>query len=56
MRQSSTLDVGLDVHQEAITVAYVAKAHDAEVVYQGTKGNPEGHTLQKRSRAFLPSP
>jgi transposase len=38
MHQSSTLYVGLDVHQEAIAVAYVAKAHDAEVVYLGPIG------------------
>jgi transposase len=38
MHQSSTLYVGLDVHKEAIAVAYVAKAHDAEVVYLGPIG------------------
>ena len=38
MHQSSTLYVGLDVHKETIAVAYVAKAHDAEVVYLGTIG------------------
>jgi transposase len=32
MLQSSTLDVGRDVHKEAIAVAYVAKDHDAEVI------------------------
>jgi transposase len=38
MRLSSTLYIGLDVHQESIAVAYVAKEHDAEVIYLGTIG------------------
>jgi transposase len=38
MPQSSTLYVGLDVHQESIAVAYVAKAHEAEVVSLGSIG------------------
>jgi transposase len=38
MHQSSTLYVGLDVHKESIAVAYVAKAHHAEVVSLGTIG------------------
>ncbi len=38
MSQSSTLYVGLDVHKESIAVAYVAQAHDAEVIYLGTIG------------------
>jgi transposase len=38
MPQSSTLYVGLDVHKETIAVAYVAKEHDAEVIYLGTIG------------------
>ena len=38
MHQSSTLYVGLDVHKESIAVAYVAKAHHAEVVSLGTLG------------------
>jgi transposase len=38
MYQSSTLYVGLDVHKESIAVAYIAQAHDAEVVYLGTIG------------------
>jgi transposase len=38
MHQSSTLYVGLDVHKESIAVAYVAKAHDAEVIFLGTIG------------------
>jgi transposase len=38
MHQSSTLSVGLDVHQESIAVAYGAQEHHAEVVYVGTIG------------------
>jgi transposase len=38
MPQSSTLYVGLDVHQESIAVAYVAQEHGAEVTYLGTIG------------------
>ena len=38
MPQSRTLDVGLDVHTEAIAVAYVAQAPHAEVVYLGPIG------------------
>jgi transposase len=38
MSQSSTLYVGLDVHKESIAVAYVAKDHDAEVIYLGAIG------------------
>ena len=38
MQYSSTLSVGLDVHQDSIAVASVAKDHDAEVIYLGTIG------------------
>jgi transposase len=38
MSHSSTLYVGLDVHKDSIAVAYVAKEHDAEVIYLGTVG------------------
>ena len=38
MPQSSTLYVGLDVHQDSIAVAYVAQDHDADVLYLGTIG------------------
>jgi transposase len=38
MSQSSTLYIGLDVHQEAIAVAFVAQDHGAEVSYLGTIG------------------
>jgi transposase len=38
MHQYSMLDIGMDVHEDAIAVAYVATDHDAEVVYLGTIG------------------
>jgi transposase len=38
MSHSSTLYVGLDVHKESIAVAYVAKDHDADVIYLGSVG------------------
>jgi hypothetical protein len=57
MHQSSTLYIGMDVHKDSIAVAYVAKAHDAEVTFLGTIGtrqaalinscascNPKPHT------------
>jgi transposase len=46
MPQSSTLSVGLDVHRESIAVAYVAKAHDAEVIYLGTIGTRQANIEQ----------
>ena len=42
MHQSSTLYIGLDVHKDSIAVAYVAKDHDAEVIYLGTIGTRHG--------------
>jgi transposase len=42
MRHSSTLYVGLDVHKESIAVAYIAKEHDAEVIYLGSIGTRQG--------------
>jgi transposase len=38
MPQSTTLYVGMDVHQEALAVAYVAQDQGAAVVYLGTVG------------------
>jgi hypothetical protein len=38
MNQARTLSVGLDVHQDAIAVAYVAPAHGAEVISRGAIG------------------
>lgn len=50
MSHSSTLYVGLDVHKDAIAVAYVAKDHDAEVIYLGTIGTRQcdiDHLIRK---------
>jgi transposase len=38
MPQSSTLSIGMDVHKDSIAVAYIAKDHDAQVIYLGTIG------------------
>jgi transposase len=38
MPESTTLYVGMDVHKESIAVAYVARDHDARVIYLGTIG------------------
>ena len=38
MPESTTLYVGMDVHKESIAVAYVARDHDAQVIYRGTIG------------------
>jgi transposase len=38
MNQFSTLYIGWDVHTESIAVAYVAKDHDADVIYLGSIG------------------
>jgi hypothetical protein len=38
MAQSRTLFIGMDVHTEAIAVAYVAPEHGAEVSSLGTIG------------------
>ena len=38
MSQSRTLCIGLDVHQDAMAVAYVAPDHDAEVASRGPSG------------------
>jgi putative transposase len=38
MTQSSTLDVGMDVHKASMAVAYVANEHHAEVVSLGYSG------------------
>jgi transposase len=50
MQESSTLYVGMDVHKESIAVAYIAKNHDAEVIYLGSIGTRHGdidHLIRK---------
>jgi transposase len=46
MNQSSTLSMGMDVPKDTSAVAYVAKAHDAEVVFLGTLGTRHGELDQ----------
>jgi transposase len=46
MSQSSTLYIGMDVHKDTIAVAYVAKDHDAEVVYLGPIGTRQAEIDQ----------
>jgi transposase len=42
MSPSSTLFMGMDVHQDSIAVAYVAQDHGAEVTDLGTIGTRQG--------------
>ena len=42
MSQSSTLDIGMDVHKDSMAVADVAQEHGAEVTYLGTIGTRQG--------------
>ena len=59
MFQSRTLDVGMDVHQEAIAVAYVTNAPHAEVVDDGAMGTRQddldqvSRTLQAKSKPLV---
>ena len=46
MHQSSTLYVGMDVHQDSIAVASFAQEHGAEVIYLGTIGTRQGDSAQ----------
>ena len=67
MSQSRTLFIGMDVHKDAIAVAYVAQDHGAEVTYLGTIGTRqcdidqlhpqdaiEGHTPRSLSLKLAP--
>lgn len=42
MSQSRTRAIGMDVPKDSMAVAYIAKDHDAEVVYLGTIGTRHG--------------
>jgi transposase len=51
MRQSSTLDLGWDVHNDSIAVADVAQEHGAEVIDLGAIGTRQGdidHRIRTR--------
>jgi transposase len=47
MNQSSPLYIGLDVHKDAIAVAYVAEDHNAQVIYLGTIGTRQADIDQR---------
>lgn len=50
MRQSRTLDIGMDVHKDSMAVAYVAQEHHAEGVSRGTIGTRQcdiDHLIRK---------
>jgi transposase len=59
MSQSSTLYIGLDVHKEAIAVAYVSQDQGAEVTYLGTIGTRQCdidqliRTLQSKAKQLV---
>ena len=42
MAHTSTLFIGLDVHEESIAVAYVGAEREAEVIPLGTRGTRQG--------------
>jgi transposase len=46
LRQSSTLDLGMDVHKDSIAMADVAQEHGAEVTSLGTIGTRQGDSAQ----------
>jgi hypothetical protein len=57
MPQSSTLDVGLDVHQESIAMADSAQEHGAEVTSLGpidTRPWDMDHLIRKRPSKVTP--
>jgi transposase len=59
MNQSSTLDIGLDVHQESIAVADVANDQNADVSDRGTIGTRHVdidqliHKLQSKAKHLV---
>jgi hypothetical protein len=57
LAQSSTLFIGMDVHQETIAVAYVAQEHGAEGTYLGTMGTRQcdiDHLVRKMHATAKP--
>jgi transposase len=46
LSHSSTLVMGMDVHQDSIAVAYVAQDHGAEVTYLGAIGTRQSASDQ----------
>jgi hypothetical protein len=50
MSQSSTLDLGLDIHNDTLAVASVAKDHEAEVVSLGNLGRDSGTSSNASGR------
>jgi transposase len=46
MPESPTRYVGMDVHTESLAVAYVARAHDAQVMYLGTLSTRQADLAQ----------
>jgi transposase len=59
MHQSTTLDMGMDVHKESIAVAYSAQDHGAEVTDLGTIGtrqaaiDPIVRTLPSKAKHLM---
>jgi transposase len=57
MSPSRTLSIGMDVHKDSITVAYVAPEHHAEVVSLGTIGTRQcdiDHLIRKMQSKSTP--
>ena len=59
MSQSRTLFIGMDVHKDAIAVAYVAQDHGAEVMDLGAIGTRQGdidqlvRTMQSKAKHLI---
>jgi transposase len=57
MPESTTLDVGMDVHNASIAVAYVASDHDAQVIDLGSIGTRQvdiDHLIRPRHSTAKP--
>jgi hypothetical protein len=50
MRQSRTLDVGLDGHKDSMAVVYVAQEHGAEVTYLGPSAHVSVTSINSSTR------